>query len=76
MRGRSESKVGRGLIPKKSIEDALHVAAATAEGMEFLLPWNCKHIANAEVFERLQSACLEMGYRMPTLCTPEQLMGD
>lgn len=44
--------------------------------MDFLLTWNCKHIANAEVIERLEAVCLELGYRMPFLCTPEQLMGS
>ena len=68
--------VERGLIPKKALEDAFHVAVATAQGMDFLLTWNCRHIANAEVVERLEAACRERGYRMPTLCTPEQLMGD
>ena len=68
--------VERGVIPAKAVEDAFHVAVATAQGMDFLLTWNCRHIANAEVVERLEAICLEMGYRMPTLCTPEQLMGD
>ena len=68
--------VERGLIPKQALEDAFHVAVATAQGMDFLLTWNCRHIANAEIVERLEAACLELGYRMPTLCTPEQLMGD
>jgi len=67
--------VTRRLIPEKAIEDALHIAVATAQGMDFLLTWNCRHIANAEVAERLEAVCLELEYRMPTLCTPEQLMG-
>jgi hypothetical protein len=66
----------RRLIPEKAIDDALHVAVATAQGMDFLVTWNCRHIANAEVVERLEAVCLELGYRMPVLCTPEQLMGD
>jgi hypothetical protein len=66
----------RRLIPEKAVEDALHVAVATAQGMDFLLTWNCRHIANAEVMERLEAVCLELGYRLPILCTPEQLMGD
>ena len=68
--------VDRGLIPQKAVEDAFHVAIATAQGMDFLLTWNCRHIANAEIIERLQSLCEDLGYEMPTLCTPEQLMGD
>ena len=68
--------VERRLIPEKAVEDAFHVAVATAQGMDFLLTWNCRHIANAEVVERLEAVCLELGYLIPTLCTPEQLMGD
>ncbi|MBK5293873.1 MAG: type II toxin-antitoxin system VapC family toxin [Acidobacteriia bacterium] len=68
--------VARGLIPEKAIEDAFHVAIATAQGMDFLLTWNCRHIANAEIAGRLEALCEELGYGMPTLCTPEQLMGD
>jgi len=68
--------VMRKLIPQKAVEDAFHIAVATAQGMHFLLTWNCRHIANAEVIERLEAVCLELGYRMPILCTPEQLMGD
>jgi hypothetical protein len=68
--------VGRRLIPEKAVEDAFHIAVATSQGMDFLLTWNCRHIANAEVIEQLDAVCLEVGYRMPTLCTLEQLMGD
>ncbi|MFN7925432.1 MAG: type II toxin-antitoxin system VapC family toxin [Bryobacteraceae bacterium] len=68
--------VDRRLIPEKAVEDALHVAVATVGGMDFLLTWNCRHIANAEVVDRLGAVCLEFGYRMPVLCTPEQLMGN
>lgn len=66
----------RKLIPEKAVEDAFHVGVATAQGVDFLLTWNCRHIANAEIIERLEALCLEVGYRMPTICTPEQLMGD
>jgi hypothetical protein len=68
--------IQRGLPPRKALEDAFPIAVATAQGMDFLLTWNCKHIANAELMERLEGLCLELGYRMPKLCTPEQLMGD
>ena len=65
-----------GLIPERSGADALHVAIATAQGIEFLLTWNCRHIANAEIGERLETLLSELGYRMPIICTPEQLMGS
>ena len=72
----ARSFVDRRIIPQKVVEDALHVAVAATQGMDFLLTWNCRHIANAEVIERLEAACLELGLLLPTLCTPEQLMGD
>ncbi len=65
-----------GLIPRRATADALHVAIATAHGLELLLTWNCRHIANAEISKRMETLLGELGYRMPTLCTPEQLMGS
>ena len=65
-----------GLIPAKAIEDAIHVAIATTQGMDYLLTWNCTHIANAGVVRGLVRACERLGYEMPTLCAPEQLMGN
>jgi predicted nucleic acid-binding protein len=64
-----------GLIPAKAADDALHVAFATAHGMDLLLTWNCRHIANAEIIARLADAAAEFGHRLPVLCTREPLMG-
>lgn len=72
----AQSFVDRRIVPDKVVDDALHVAIAATQGMDCLLTWNCRHIANAEVIERLEAACLELGLLLPTLCTPEQLMGD
>ena len=65
-----------GLIPGKAVGDALHVALATLHGMDYLLTWNCRHIANAEIIHGLSHLCEAVGYELSTLCTPEQLMGD
>jgi hypothetical protein len=64
------------LIPTRAVGDAIHVALATLHGMDYLLTWNCRHIANAEIVRGLVKLCAEAGYELPTLCTPEQLMGD
>ena len=72
----ARSFVDSGIVPEKAADDAMHVAVATSQGMDFLLTWNCRHIANAEVIERLEAACLQLGFLLPALCTPEQLMGD
>ena len=66
----------RAILPMQAEADALHVGIATAEGMDYLVTWNCRHIANAEISRRLCKLCQDLGYEMPTLCTPEQLMGD
>jgi len=65
----------RGALPPKSAEDALHIALATVHGMDYLLTWNCRHIANAESQQAISSACLLCGYQAPVICTPEELMG-
>jgi predicted nucleic acid-binding protein len=63
-------------IPRKATEDALHIALATVHGMDYLLTWNCKHIANAEMQKSVSLMCHIQGYEPPVICTPEELMGD
>ena len=66
----------RHVIPNEAAEDALHVAASTVHGMHYLLTWNCAHIANAERREAIEAVCRDSGYEPPTICTPEELMGE
>ncbi|WP_437906746.1 type II toxin-antitoxin system VapC family toxin [Sorangium sp. So ce327] len=64
--------VGGGL-PAKARVDALHVAMAAVHGMDFLLTWNCKHIANAATRERIEELCRVDGFEPPVICTPLEL---
>lgn len=68
------------VLPKKASEDAIHIAVSTVHGMDYLLTWNCRHtgrhIANAEIRQRLVDAMLERGYLLPVICTPEELAGE
>ena len=68
--------VERGAVPGKAVEDALHIAVATVHGVEYLLTWNCRHIANAKIRQAIESASREVGYEPPVICTPEELMND
>jgi hypothetical protein len=68
--------VERGPIPEKAAVDALHIAIATVHGMDYLLTWNCKHIANAEMHTAVNRICRSAGYEPPVICTPEELSGD
>ncbi len=66
----------RSNLPPKANVDAIHIAAATVHGMNYLLTWNCKHIANAQIQGKLAEISLDFGYELPILCTPYELMGD
>jgi hypothetical protein len=61
-------------LPAKAAADAAHIAIATVNAMDFLLTWNCTHIANAIILRRVTAICRNMGYDPPTVCTPEELM--
>ena len=62
-------------LPDKATEDALHIALATVNEMDYLLTWNCKHIANAVIVPKIESICSTEGYRCSKICTPQELMG-
>jgi hypothetical protein len=47
-----------------------------ASACEYLLTWNCRHIANAELHRAIRRVVQRYGYDLPSLCTPEELMGD
>ncbi len=63
-------------LPLKAFDDALHIAVATVYGLDYLLTWNCKHIANAQIQKKLAQISLNAGYELPTICTPYELMGE
>jgi len=63
-----------GLIPPRATRDAAHIAFASVHGMDFLLTWNCRHIHNAMISRRLSGVCAALGFTLPVLCTPRELM--
>lgn len=67
--------VKRGAVPVKAADDALHIAVAATQGMDYLLTWNCRHIDNAEAKPLIRRLCYESGYEAPEICTPQELMG-
>jgi predicted nucleic acid-binding protein len=62
-------------IPSKAELDALHISVAAANGMHYLLTWNCAHIANAEILPKVYDVCRGLGYEPPFVCTPLELLG-
>jgi hypothetical protein len=59
---------------EKAAIDALHVAIAVVDGMDYVLTWNCTHIANAAIRDKIERTCREAGFEPPIICTPEELM--
>jgi predicted nucleic acid-binding protein len=72
----AEDLITVGPIPRRATGDAAHIAIATVYGCEYLLTWNCRHIANAELQRAIRRVVEQYGYAVPTLCTPEELMGE
>ncbi len=62
-------------IPRESAEDAFHIAIAAVNGMDYLLTWNCRHIANAELIPAICETIEQRDYDAPIICTPNELMG-
>lgn len=69
------SLVQRAIIPAKAVEDALHIAVSTLHHVDFLVTWNCRHIANPVIQEKIAVYLEQIGLFLPIICTPEELLG-
>lgn len=61
-------------IPKKSFRDAAHLAVACVHNIDYLVTWNCAHLANGELIKKLMKINESFGIHTPIICTPEELM--
>jgi predicted nucleic acid-binding protein len=66
--------VREGAMPANDLGDAFHLAFATWYRIQYLLTWNCKHLANANKFEHIQVLTARRRFLAPLLVTPEQLL--
>ena len=66
--------VRRGTLPGHARMDAAHVGIAAANGMEYLLTWNLRHLANASIRGKIEEVVRAAGMVPPIICTPEELM--
>jgi predicted nucleic acid-binding protein len=62
-------------IPEKAAYDAVHIAVASTYNIDYILTWNFKHLANASLWPTIRKICSEFNLVMPSICSPEQLMG-
>ncbi len=72
----AQALVDRVPLPERAAVDALHVAIAAVHGVDYLLTWNCTHIANATLRDPIESVCRENGYEPPAICTPDELLAE
>lgn len=63
-----------GVIPAKAARDAAHIAIAAVHGVDYLMTWNCTHIANATISRTVRRICEQAGFLAPVICTPEELL--
>ncbi len=71
----TQAIMAAGILPPHAFPDAAHVAVAAVHQIDYLLTWNCKHLANAQMTRRIAVVCEKMGHKMPIICIPEELMG-
>jgi predicted nucleic acid-binding protein len=73
--GLAKSLIAGKTIPASEPRDAFHIAIAAVHGVDYLLTWNFKHIANASLRHRIDQVCRDAGFEPPIICTPDELMG-
>ncbi len=74
--GLGQALVRGGGLPARAATDALHVAVAAVHGIEYLLSWNCTHIANVTLRGRIEAICREAGVEPPAICTPIEFVEE
>lgn len=72
----AKALLSQGAVPPNYPEDALHIALASVNAIEYLVTWNFKHIANAEIRTKIAAICAAEGHVTSILCSPEELMGN
>ncbi len=71
-----EAYIAHRVMPKDPLGDALHLALASHHKCDFLLTWNCNHLANANKFDHIRRINGMLGLFTPILATPLELLGE
>jgi hypothetical protein len=74
-RALTERLITEHAVPEEYPEDAVHIAVATVNGMDFLVTWNMAHINNPFTRMMIRQVAENAGYVAPEICTPEELFG-
>ena len=68
--------MSRAILPEKARTDALHIAMVAHHRIQYLLTWNCRHIANARILPRIHNVLSDLSIPIPVICTPEEMVGN
>ena len=71
--GVSRIYIDRTAIPRSKLGDAVHLAAASVHGMDYLLTWNCRHLANPNRVRQIAEINRRLGLMTPVIATPAML---
>lgn len=71
-----EAYVAHHVMPRDPFGDALHLALASYHRCDFLVTWNCRHLANANKFDHIRRVNVMLGLFVPLLVTPLELLGE
>ncbi len=63
------------ILPAKAARDVIHISVTSVHEIDYLLTWNCTHIANPTIMKELRKIVTRFGYDFPVICTPEELLG-
>ncbi len=71
-----QTYITRQVMQRSPVGDALHLALASYHRCDFLVTWNCRHLANANKFDHIRRVNTMLGLFVPALVTPLELLGD
>ena len=72
----AKDRLSEKVLPPAVISDALHAATASLHQVDFLLTWNCRHLANPHLQKQLRAFITERGLTLPEICTPIEFVGE
>jgi len=72
----AEEILQKAILPRSASVDALHIAMVAHHHVDYLLTWNCTHIANARILPKVFDVLDQAGLARPIICTPEELLSD
>lgn len=72
----SQEFIIEGVIPAKYLDDAVHLALALQNGMDYIVSWNFKHLVKPKTKKAVRAFCIKEGYKETEIVTPEELIAD